>query len=180
MTPTGMVHGRFQPFHRGHLAYLLAAAARCDDLLVGITNPDRRALRPEPSDPLRHLPGSNPLTYTERLTMIAAAAADAGLGVRIVPFPITEPELWDDYVPAGVVHLLRVLSPWGGTKAERLRARGFRVEELAASEGTEISGTQVRQAIRGRGEWRHLVPPAVARLIDDLPPGHALAPRPPV
>ena len=37
-----MIHGRFQPFHNGHLAYLCGAAARCDELFVGITNPDVR------------------------------------------------------------------------------------------------------------------------------------------
>ena len=28
MPELGMIHGRFQPFHNGHLAYLTAAAAR--------------------------------------------------------------------------------------------------------------------------------------------------------
>ena len=51
MNRRGMIHGRFQPLHNGHLAYLEAAAERCDHLFVGITNPDRRAVRPEPDDP---------------------------------------------------------------------------------------------------------------------------------
>ena len=100
-----MIHGRFQPFHAGHLAYLPAAAERSDELFVGITDPDRRAARPEPADPLRHLPESNPFTYTERLMMIAAAAGEAGIAVRIVPFPITEPESWIGRDPGGRVVL---------------------------------------------------------------------------
>lgn len=36
----GMIHGRFQPFHNGHLEYALAALSRCSHLIVGITNPD--------------------------------------------------------------------------------------------------------------------------------------------
>lgn len=175
-----MIHGRFQPLHNGHLAYLEAAAGRCAVLFVGITNPDRRALRPEPADPLRHLPESNPFTYTERLLMIAAAAEEAGIaGVRIIPFPVTEPELWDDYLPRDAVHFLRLFSPWGGTKLDRLRARGHRTEVLEAPEGKAVSGEQVRAAIRQAGDWRPLVPPAVARFIDELPSDHALAPRPP-
>ena len=35
-----MIHGRFQPFHNGHLEYLRGAAARSDEVFVGITNPD--------------------------------------------------------------------------------------------------------------------------------------------
>lgn len=179
MTPPGMVHGRFQPFHHGHLAYLRGAAARSDELYVGITDPDRRATRPEPADPLRHLPASNPFTYTERLLMIDAAAEEAGIAVRIIPFPITEPDLWPDYVPDGVVHYIRLFSPWGDTKTTRLRAAGHRVEVLPAPEGKVVSGAQVRDAVRaGDATWRTLVPPAVARFIDDLPEGHALTARP--
>lgn len=174
-----MIHGRFQPMHLGHLAYLEAAASRCEELFVGITNPDRRAARPEPADPTRHLPASNPFTYTDRLLMITAAAAQAGVGgLRVIPFPITEPALWDDYVPRDVVHFVRVLSPWGSTKLARLTDRGYRVEVLAAPEGKQVSGEQVRALIRAGGAWRGLVPPAVAQFIDDLPAEHALAPHP--
>ena len=72
----GMIHGRFQPFHNGHLEYLSGAAERSDDVFVGITNPDPRRIKEEPSDPLRHLPESNPGTYAERLLMVKAAAID--------------------------------------------------------------------------------------------------------
>ena len=63
----GFVHGRFQPFHNGHLEYLRGALERCEELFVGITNPDLSHVRPEPEDPLRHLPESNPWSYVERL-----------------------------------------------------------------------------------------------------------------
>ncbi len=36
----GCVHGRFQPFHNGHLEYVLAAQSRCAFLWVGITKYD--------------------------------------------------------------------------------------------------------------------------------------------
>jgi cytidyltransferase-like protein len=175
----GMIHGRFQPFHCGHLAYLTAAAARCERLLVGITNPDRLHTRAEPEDGVRHLPEANPFTYTERLLMVTVAADAAGVGpVRVIPFPISAPEVWPDYVPAGTVHFLRVLSPWGAAKLERLRAGGFEVVVLDAEGGKEVSGEQVRAAIRAGGGWEPLVPPAVAEIIRSLPQRRALAPRP--
>ena len=90
---------------------------------------------------------------------------------------LEDPDLWDDYVPAGTVHFIRLFSPWGDVKVDRLRARGFRVEVLPAPEGKLVSGADVRDALRAGGPWRDLVPPAVARVIDDLPVGHALAPR---
>jgi len=163
-----MIHGRFQPFHNGHLEYLRGAAARSDEVFVGITNPDPLRVKEEPSDPLRHLPESNPFTYAERLLMIKAVAADEGIPVHVIPFPVNEPELWSAYVPEGVTQYLRLFSEWGGTKLERMRDAGYEVVIL--DEGTEkqLSGRDVREALRGVGDWESLVPPAVARVIRSL------------
>ena len=60
-----MIHGRFQPFHNGHLEYLRGAAAQSDELFVGITNPDPQRIKEEPSDPQRR-------TLAERGPSIAA------------------------------------------------------------------------------------------------------------
>ena len=163
-----MIHGRFQPFHNGHLEYLRGAAARCEELFVGITNPDPRRIKEEPSDPLRHLPESNPFTYVERLLMIEAVAAEEGIRAHVIPFPVNERELWGAYVPAGVTQYLRLFSDWGGTKLERLRAAGYEVVVLDEGAEKEISGADVRAAMRDGAEWESLVPPGVARVIRSL------------
>jgi cytidyltransferase-like protein len=164
----GMIHGRFQPFHNGHLEYLRGAADRSERVFVGITNPDPQRIKEEPSDPLRHLPESNPFSYTERLLMVEAVAADEGIPVHVIPFPVNEPELWPAYVPEGVTQYLRLFSEWGGTKLERMRAAGYEVVILDEGAEKEISGIEVRDAIRGDGEWESLVPPGVARVIRSL------------
>ncbi len=163
-----MIHGRFQPFHNGHLEYLRGAAARSDEVFVGITNPDPTRIKEEPSDPLRHLPESNPFTYVERLLMVQAVAEDEGMGVHVIPFPVNEPDLWPAYVPPGVTQYLRLFSEWGGTKLDRMREAGYEVVVL--DEGIEkgISGADVRAAIRAGAEWEALVPPGVARVIRSL------------
>jgi nicotinamide-nucleotide adenylyltransferase len=167
----GMVHGRFQPFHNGHLEYLRGAFERSDEVFVGITNPDPSRIKPEASDPLRHLPESNPWTYAERLLMVKAAARGAGLDlarVHVIPFPVNEPELWPAYVPPDVTQFIRLFSEWGGTKLERLREAGYEVVVL--DEGTQkaISGADVREALRSGGDWESLVPAGVARVIRSL------------
>jgi cytidyltransferase-like protein len=170
----GMVHGRFQPFHNGHLEYLLGAAARSARLLVGITNPDRSHRDMEAADPERTLEAANPFTYTERAEMIRAALGGQGLhDALIVPFPISRPEVWPDYVPEGCVHFLRVFDAWGIEKAERLRAAGYEVVVLDPGTEKRITGAEVRRRLNEGANWRELVPQEVASVIDALPEGRA-------
>ena len=138
-------------------------------MFVGITNPDPARIKPEPSDPLRHLPESNPFSYVERLLMVEAAAADLGLdpgSVHVIPFPVNEPELWDAYVPSDVTHFIRHFSEWGGAKIERLRGAGYDVVVLDEGAEKEISGADVRAAMRTGGDWQALVPAGVADVIE--------------
>jgi nicotinamide-nucleotide adenylyltransferase len=164
----GMIHGRFQPFHNGHLEYLRGAAERSDEIFVGITNPDPTRIKEEPSDPLRHLPESNPFSYVERLLMVTAVAEDEGIRAHVIPFPVNEPELWAAYVPQGVTQYLRLFSDWGGTKLERMRDAGYEVVILDEGAGKELSGAEVRAAMREGRAWQELVPPGVARVISSL------------
>ena len=166
-----MIHGRFQPFHNGHLEYLTGAYERSDEVFVGITNPDPTRIKPEKSDPLRHLPGSNPWTYAERLVMVKAAARGAGLDlarVHVIPFPVNEPELWPAYVPEGVTQYIRLFSDWGGTKLDRMRDAGYEVVVLDEGVEKAISGADVREMLREGGDWESLVPTDVARVIRTL------------
>ena len=163
-----MIHGRFQPFHNGHLEYLRGAAAQSEEVFVGITNPDPTRIREERSDPLRHLPESNPFSYVERLLMVTAVAEDEGIRVHVIPFPVNEPELWKAYVPDGVTQYLRLFSEWGGTKLDRMRDAGYDVVVLDEGLEKEISGADVRAAIRAGTNWEELVPPGVVRVIKSL------------
>jgi nicotinamide-nucleotide adenylyltransferase len=169
-----MIHGRFQPFHNGHLDYLRGAAAHSDELWVGITNPDPSHVKPEPSDPLRHLPESNPYTYAERLLMVTAVAAMVDVDVHVIPFPVNHPELWHAYVPPNVTQYIRQFSDWGSTKIERFRSAGYDVVILDEGAEKEISGIDVREAIRNGRDWQALVPPGVARVIEGLERAPAL------
>ena len=167
----GMIHGRFQPFHNGHLEYLSGAAERSEELFVGITNPDPTRIQPEPSDPLRHLPESNPWSYAERLLMVKAAAVDLRLDlerVHVIPFPVNEPELWAAYVPDGVTQFMRLFSEWGGTKIDRMREAGYEVVVLDEGVEKHVSGADVRETLRAGGDWESLVPPGVAQVIRSL------------
>jgi cytidyltransferase-like protein len=168
-TPSwGCVHGRFQPFHDGHLEYVLRARQRCERLIIGITAADPTAIRKEAANPHRHEPASNPFTYFERLLMIQGALLAEGLKARdfaLVPFPVHEPGLIGYYVPRGTVHFVRVYSRWEEEKVRRLRDEGFPVEVLDPGEEKKVSGTEVRRLMREGLPWEHLVPRGVAEVV---------------
>lgn len=166
--PWGSVHGRFQPFHNGHLEYVLRARQRCGRLIVGITVPDPTAVRKEAANPHRHETTSNPFTYFERLMMVRDALLAEGLDPKnfaVVPFPIHTPGLISHYVPEGTVHFVRVYSRWEEEKVRRLQDRGAAVEVLDPGEEKRISGTEVRRLIREGLPWEHLVPRGTAEIV---------------
>jgi len=71
-------------------------------------------------------------------------------------------------VPPAVTQYLRLFSDWGGTKLERLRAAGYEVVVLDEGAEKEISGADVRAAMRAGDDWESLVPAGVARVIRAL------------
>ncbi|MGQ9571966.1 MAG: adenylyltransferase/cytidyltransferase family protein [Dehalococcoidia bacterium] len=170
----GMIHGRFQPFHLGHLEYMKAALERCETLIVAITNPDPSAIREEALARHRHTDKANPYTFFQRLMMIRETLLDEGVDLRrviIAPFPINFPERWLYYLPPGVIQFIRVFSPWEEEKAERFRSAGFQVEVLHAGAAKTIEGKEVRDLIERGGHWRTLVPAGAARVIERIEAG---------
>jgi len=167
----GVVHGRFHPLHNGHLDdYVLPGAERCDYLIVGIANPDPSLTALHPANPRRAEPGSNPFTYYERAAMIRSTLVERGMEqdrFTIVPFPINRPELLHHYVPFDATFYVTIYDDWGRYKRELLRSLGLKVDVLFMRERSEhgISGTRVRELIANLGEWKPLVPTAVATYI---------------
>ena len=86
----------------------------------------------------------------------------------MIPFPVNEPDLWPAYVPDGVTQYLRLFSEWGGEKLERLRGAGYEVVILDEGAEKELSGADVREALRSGADWEALVPPGVARILREL------------
>jgi len=163
----GVVHGRFQLFHNDHLKYVLGAAARCDYLLIGITNPDVSLTVPCAANPHRSSLEANPFSYYERMTMIRGAVLEAGLvraAFDIVPFPINRPDLLLNYVPADGVYYMSIYDDWGWEKKAVLDDLGLQVEVWSerSLEEKGLSGTDVRALIAaGDSSWQTQIPPFV-------------------
>jgi len=165
------VTGRFQPVHRQHVELFEIALQEADRLVVAVTNPDSGARHQEPTSAHRHLPESNPFTYFERARMLQAALDGAGLAARttIVPFDLTRPACWDEYVPLHARQLVRVYSSWERDKARRLAEAGYPVTVLDGDPATKLSATDIRARLHGDpAGWAALVPDPVVPVLAEL------------
>lgn len=167
----GTVHGRFQPFHNGHLDYLTEAFGRADFLWVGLT----QIFMPTSTDQNeagREQAASNPLTFRDRSELVDAALITSGISrdrFRVTPFPIETPERLEEFIPKGAVCFTTLVNEWNDEKVKRLNDQGFPTEILSLSVPDNMrvtSGTEIRRLIRTHdSSWARFVPPAVAELI---------------
>lgn len=172
MAKIGVIHGRFQVLHNDHLKYLLAGKARCQHMIVGITNPDPILSRDDPADPHRCAPIANPLTYYERYLMVRNVLLEAGiqhLDFSIVPFPINLPELYKYYLPLEAVFYLTIYDQWGKRKLEQFQELGLKTEVLWERPATQkgLTASAIRRRMTTGESWENMVPPATARLLEE-------------
>ena len=170
MDKVGVIHGRFQMLHIGHMEYLLAGKSRCDYLLIGLTNPDASLTKYTAANPHRSAASSKPLTYLERLQMITGAMVEAGVSREefdVVPFPINYPERLFNYVPRDAKYYMTLYDAWSREKYETLKTLGCDIEVMwtRSNEEKVTSGTEVRSRIISGQSWEQLVPRSVYQYI---------------
>jgi cytidyltransferase-like protein len=164
----GLVLGRFQPLHVAHMEYLEGAKRHCERLVIGITNPDIRAMVDEDADANRSKQESNPFSYILRYEMIDRALRDADWAPDqfiIAPALITETSRMAAYLPPKerTTVFITVYDKWGDEKAKRMERLGYKVHILWRRDPSQkvISGTEIRRLMRSGGVWQHWVPGAV-------------------
>uniref|UniRef100_A0A7C3ERT9 Nicotinamide-nucleotide adenylyltransferase n=1 Tax=Candidatus Methanomethylicus mesodigestus TaxID=1867258 RepID=A0A7C3ERT9_9CREN len=152
----GLLIGRYQPFHKGHLEVIKNILKEVDDLIIGIG-----------SAQISHTL-DNPFTAGERMTMISGALRDEGIADRcyyIIPIP----DLWNNAL--WVNHVRSLTPPFdvaytGNPLAQRLfREGGVEVRVPPLFDRAMFSGTEIRRRMLRREEWETLVPRATIRLI---------------
>ncbi len=161
MDKIGVIHGRFQMLHMGHMEYLLAGKSRCERLIIGICNPDISLTEYNEACPHRSTMQANPLTYFERYEMIKGAMLEAGqTNFDIVPFPINRPELILNYAPRDAKYYMTIYDKWGEEKRRLLSSIGCDVEVMWYRSDADrfTSGTEVRRRIISGENWAELVP----------------------
>ncbi len=172
--PEASVHGRFQPPHKGHLEYLIAAKRICRFLWVGISQFNIRQLHPCGPGGVRHRgeQSANVLTYSERVRIITEMLSEEGIPrdqFSCTPFPIDEIDLLPDFLEPTVPCLTTVYDQWNLKKIEILERAGYKVIILYERTKKEIQGSVVRNSIlAGDCRWRDMVPSATVRAVERL------------
>ena len=152
---TSLYIGRFQPFHKGHLSVALTALKKCDYLIIGIGSAEN------------HLEKDNPFTARERWEMISNTLDEKGISrdhYTIIPVRnINNYDLW-------VEHVSRLVPPFqsvytGSKIVKKLFKNHGQYQVLDVDFVENITGTQVREAIKSDENWESLVPPTVAEYL---------------
>lgn len=170
---TGVIHGRFQGLHHGHMEYLLEAKSRCEHLIVGITNYTCREENKKISeiDTHRLYKKDNPFSYYHRMKMVEGALLEAGVSrdaFDVVPFPIERPEEIINFVPENAVYFMTIYDDWGKVKKRIFELLGLKIEVMWDSREKPVSGSLVREKIRNKEDWKNLVPLSVYEYINNL------------
>jgi len=152
----GLLVGRFQPFHYGHLAAVEFALKRVDYLYVVVGSSQRSHER------------DNPFTASERISMIKSALDENGVDPSkwmAIPIPDADSHsVWVSSVESMVPKFDIVFTNDSLThllfKEERIVVRA-----VPYLDRKKYSATNVRDRILERKDWESLVPPQVAKLV---------------
>jgi len=165
---SGVFYGRFQPFHKGHLNAVMMCLERCETLYIGIRMVESSVVFDV--NELRKSAENNPFTFGERMRMIKESLIDAGVDLRrmnIVPFPLESPDKWYEYIPKDTVHFRIGVSDWDEERIRAFERSGLKIETLPIYE-KNIDAEEIRQRVATNKNWKELVTPATARVIEEI------------
>jgi nicotinamide-nucleotide adenylyltransferase len=156
---TGLIVGRFQPFHRGHLETISSLRRSRPDapLLLAIGSAQES------------FTAENPFTAGERVEMIQRALSEAHLD-GCLPVPVADIHQHTQWVAylRGLLPAFDVIytnNPLTRLLFERER---IRVESPPLIDRDRFQGAVVRRRLLQGEGWRELVPPAVAQYLEEI------------
>lgn len=155
----GLLIGRFQPFHRGHLEVVrkIRADRPAASLLIGVGTADESYT------------WENPFTAGERLEMIERALSEAKVeNTLLVPIAdISRHALWVSYLEALLPTFDRVYTNNPLTRLLFERS-GYLVESPPLFDRARYEGVRIREQLAEGAGWKDAVPPAVAAYLDEI------------
>ena len=153
----GLLIGRFQPFHLGHLAAVLFGLSRAENLFIGIGSSNKSNER------------RNPFSAEERREMIISSI-EPSMADRLKIFDIPDVgdhEKWtfeiDKIVPK--YDIIFTNDEFTKTLYEK---REMNVVPVVLKDREKFSGTNIRKLIADDKKWQDLVPQGTRKVLDNL------------
>jgi nicotinamide-nucleotide adenylyltransferase len=159
-TTNGLFIGRFQPFHKGHLATVKFALGRVDQLVIVVGSAQKS-----------HEP-RNPFTAGERIRMIKESLdVDGEADIRrilIIPVPdIDVHSLWTHQVDMLVPKYDAVFANDPFT-IMLFHEQGIEAIEAPLYRRDEMKATEIRKRMAVEENWEDLVPLPVSKVIKEI------------
>jgi len=160
----GLLIGRFQPFHLGHLDALKFALSRVEKLWIGIGSSNKPNQK------------QNPFSADERKEMILSST-DKSISDRIEIFYIPDLEnhkKWIENIDT-IVPKFDVVFSNDELIQSLYSKRGIKVIPVPFSDRDVLSGTNIRDKINSNQQWEHLVPEGTKIVLRKLDAKNRLA-----
>jgi len=164
------MHGRFQPFHIGHVHYVKLCLDRAEHVVIAGANPDVQAQSEFLSDGQRPKAGASPFTFCECVRIINESMRGAGVSMErytITPFPIDDLSAVHSYLPEGTPVYMRNRGAWSVMKKEMFEKAGCMVELIDNHQLLDVSASEVRRRLEEGENWRELVQARAVAVIEN-------------
>jgi hypothetical protein len=174
--------GRFQPIHRGHVAYIDLLLRRGRELWIYVVADETSADVPRASSELpvpeftalvdeHHGPHKNPLPFAVQYGLVTHTLASEFPGAPIIVWGGRRLDLdWpfcSQLLPRPRIFLTPLRDDFEDAKAAAWTALGETVERVDVSGLPEISGTQLRRALKdGSAPISEFLCPATLEMLD--------------
>lgn len=176
---TGMVHGRFQPFHHEHLEYVLWGIANSKKCFIAITQPDIHNLSDTVGASHRAKSEGNPFTFEERKRMVELSLSRLGIPnnrYEVIKFNIDDMEksfkelknINSGEIPT---QFIKVFSQWEEYKKGKFIDLDLDIVEICETHkeyaSKNVTGTLVRELIFSKRNWKDYVPYGTQMVVQD-------------
>ena len=153
----GLLVGRFQPFHLGHLDAVLFGLSRTENLFIGVGSSNKFNEK------------KNPFSAEERKDMIISSIESSLIGrIKIFEIPdVDNHEKWTFEIDQIMPKYDVVFTNDEFTKT-LFKKRQINVIPVVLKEREKFSGTNIRQLIIDGKNWQDLVPQGTRKVLDKL------------